>query len=209
MSFWRSMDVYTDHMVRYYEANGVALERIDNTGFMVGVAGTCYARRSEAFKGMLLLEHARGGWMNVYYGNLELIDAANAKWFAKVQDIYLRLQSLGRTYSFGNLPGQGNPYGFCSLGDGGALYTVINPSQAVRVIMLHLVQPLQRPLAAGRVQFRDDGFVPKLSGDTLTLGPEQMAVVGYGEYAHAKYDLGVQEDIVIPQHISKLDARFS
>jgi len=86
-NFWRSMDLYTDHMVRYFETAGVPLERIDNTGFMVGVAGTCYARRSEAFKGMLLLEHARGGWMNVYYGNLELIDAANAKWFARVQDI--------------------------------------------------------------------------------------------------------------------------
>jgi len=51
--------------------------------------------------------------------------------------------------------------------------------------------------------------VPKLSGDNLTLGPEQLAVVGYGEYAEARYDLGVQEDVVIPQHIRKLDAQFS
>jgi len=69
-------------MVRYFELAGVPIERIDNTGFMVGIAGTCYARRSEAFKSMLLLEHARGGWMNVYYGNLELINGANSKWFA-------------------------------------------------------------------------------------------------------------------------------
>src|SRR5260370_23208413 len=157
---------------------------------------------------MLLLEHARGGWMNVYYGNLELIDSAKASWFAKVQDIYFRLQSLGRTYSFGNLPGQGEPYGFCSLGDRGALYTVVNPSQAVRVAKLPRVQPLQPALAAGRVQFRDAGFAPKLSGDDLTLGPEQLAVVGYGEYAGAKYDLGVQEDLVIPRRIRQLEAQF-
>jgi hypothetical protein len=208
MNFWRSMDLYTDHMVRYFEAAGVPLERIDNTGCMVGVAGTCYARRTQAWKSMLLLEHARGGWMNVYYGNLELLDAAKASWFAKVQDIYFRLQSLGRTYSFGNLPGQGDPYGFCSLGTSGAFYTVANPSQAVRVVKLPRIQPLQPALAAGRVQFRDAGFAPNITGDDLTLGPEQLAVVGYGEYAEAKYDLGVQEDVVIPQHIRRLDAQF-
>jgi hypothetical protein len=88
-------------MVRYYEANGVPLERIDNTGCMFGVAGTCYARRTSAWQSMLLLEHARGGWMNVYYGNLELIDDAKARWFAKVQQLYFSLQSFGRTYPFG------------------------------------------------------------------------------------------------------------
>jgi hypothetical protein len=91
MNFWRSMDIYTDHMVRYYEANGVPLERIDNTGCMFGVAGTCYGRRTSAWKSMLLLEHARGGWMNVYYGNLELLDDEKAKWFATVQRLYFEL----------------------------------------------------------------------------------------------------------------------
>jgi len=207
-NFWRSMDFYTDHMVRYFEACGVPLERIDNTGFMVGVAGTCYARRTEAWQGMLLLEHARGGWMNVYYGNLELLDHAKARWFAKVQDMYFKLQSLGRTYSFGHLPGQGEPYGFCSLDARGSLYTVINPAQAVRRVKLHKVNQFQRPLTGGRIQFRDAGFGPKLSGDELTLGPEQLGVVGYGEYAGGKYDLGVQEDVVIPQDIQPLQADF-
>src|SRR5262249_33718616 len=63
-------------------------------------------------------------------------------------------------------------------------------------------------LTAGRVQFRDAGFAPKLSQDQLTLGPEQLAVVGYGEFAKAKYDLGVQEDVTIPQQIRPLDTRF-
>jgi hypothetical protein len=208
MNFWRSMDIYTDHMVRYFETAGVPLERIDNTGCMSGVAGTCYGRRAEAFKGMLLLEHARGGWMNVYYGNLELIDAANARWFAKVQGLYFKLQSLGRTYSFGNLPGQGEPYGFCSLDAQGALYTVVNPSQAIREMKLPRVQPPQPFLRSGRIQFRDAGFLPKLSADGLTLGPEQMAVVGYGEYAKGQYDLGVQDDVIIPRQIRRLDTRF-
>jgi hypothetical protein len=52
-------------------------------------------------------------------------------------------------------------------------------------------------LASGRLQFHDAGFQPRLSGAELTLDTEQLAVVGYGEYAKADYDLGVQEDVVI------------
>ncbi len=209
MNVWRSMDLYTDHMVRYYEANGVPLERIDNTGCMFGVAGTCYQRRTAAWKSMLLLEHARGGWMNVYYGNLELLDDLKARWFAKVQKIYFPLQSFGRTFPFGGLPGREEPGGFCSLDASGALYTVINPSQAVRVIRLPVLHRLQPTLASGRLQFRDAGFQPRLSGNEITLGPEQLAVVGYGEYAKPKYDLGVQEDVTIPGNISPLHGQCS
>lgn len=209
MNVWRSMDIYSDHMVRYYEANGVPLERIDNTGCMFGVAGTCYQRRTAAWKSMLLLEHARGGWMNVYYGNLELIDDAKAEWFAKVQKIYFPLQSFGRTFPFGELPGREQLGGFCSLDAKGALYTIVNPSQAVRVIRLPVLHRLQSPLVSGRLQFRDGGFKPRLSRDELTLGPEQLAVVGYGEYAKPKYDLGVQEDVMIPKEIRPLSGRCS
>jgi hypothetical protein len=209
MNFWRSMDMYSDHMVRYYEANGVPLERIDNTGCMFGVAGTCYQRRTAAWKSMLLLEHARGGWMNVYYGNLELLDESKAKWFAKVQKIYFALQSFGRTFPFGGLPGREEPGGFCSIDGNGALYIVVNPSQTVRVIRLPILHRLQSPLVSGRIQFRDAGFQPRLSGDEITLGPEQLAVVGYGEYSKRKYDLGQQEDVVIPSSIRALSAKCS
>jgi hypothetical protein len=208
MSFWRSMDFYSDHMVRYYEANGVPLERIDNTGCMVGVAGTCYGRRTATWKSMLLLEHARGGWMNVYYGNLELLDDAQAKWFAKVQSIFFGLQSFGRTYPFGGLPGKEEAYGFCAVSANGSLYTVVNPSQSVVRVKLPRVHRLQTATSAGRIQFRDAGFKPVLSQDEVLLGPEQLAVVGYGEYSMAKYDLGVQDDVVIPRTIRPLHAEF-
>lgn len=215
MNFWRSMDFYTDHMVRYYEANGVPLERIDNTGCMFGVAGTCYARRTSAWQSMLLLEHARGGWMNVYYGNLELIDDVNARWFAKVQRLYLSLQSFGRTYPFGGLPGRGEAYGFASVAADGSVYTVINPSQAIQVVNLPRLHRDQTDIRNGRVQFRDAGFEPMLSGPSsasevgrVTLGPEQLAVVGYGEYAKTKHDLGVQPDVSIPKSIHPLAAEF-
>jgi hypothetical protein len=206
VNFWRSMDIYTDHMVRYYEANGVPLERIDNTGCMFGVAGTCYGRRMSAWKSMLLLEHARGGWMNVYYGNLELIDDQQAKWFAKVQNLFFPLQSFGRTYPFGGLPGREKPYGFCSVSRNGSVYTVVNPSQFVQRINLPRVHALQGPLISGRILFRDAGFKPVLCRDAIVVGPEQLAVVGYGEYSKGNYDLGVQEDVLIPRRTEPLKA---
>src|SRR2546422_6550921 len=56
----------------------------------------------------------------------------------------------------------------CSVGEHGALYTVVNPSQAVRVVKLARVTEHQTALTAGRVQFRDAGFVPKLRSEEHT-----------------------------------------
>src|SRR5262249_22703452 len=39
--------------------------------------------------------------------------------------------------------------------------------------------------------------------------PEQLAVVGYGEYAKPKYDLGIQDDVTIPITIRHLDAQIA
>ena len=52
----------------------IPLERIDSTGFMIGNTGTNYYRKTSAWKGMLMLMIARGGWINTIYGNLEFLD---------------------------------------------------------------------------------------------------------------------------------------
>jgi len=39
-NFWRSVDIYSDHMVRRYEQSFLPLERIDSTAFMIGNTGT-------------------------------------------------------------------------------------------------------------------------------------------------------------------------
>ncbi len=64
---------------------------------MIGKTGTCYYRATNCWKGMLILELARGGWVNVYHGNLELLNNEDAKWFAKVQGIYYGLQKQDST----------------------------------------------------------------------------------------------------------------
>jgi hypothetical protein len=208
VNFWRSMDIYSDHMVRRYEQSFLPLERIDSTGFMIGNTGTIYYRRTNAWKGMLLLMAARGGWVNTVHGNLEFLDDEKATWFARVQNIYERLQAQGRTKTFGGIPGEVQPYGFGSMEPGGAIYTVVNPAQAVKEIELPALSRVHEGFGNGRVIFRDAGFMPLLRGNKVTLGPGQMAAVGFGRYATQQYDLGVQEDVQIPRAITAIEVSF-
>jgi len=207
-NFWRSMDIYSDHMVRRFEESGLPLERIDATSFMIGNTGTIYYRKTNAWMGMLLLEVARGGWVNTIHGNLEFLDDAKARWFARVQKLYAPLQATGRTKAFGGIPGDVQPYGFGSLDSAGAIYTVVNPAQFVQEIEMPLLSGVQEPLRGGRVIFRDAGFVPELTGDKIRLGPGQLAAVGFGRHAGPEFDLGVQEDVKIPRVIAPVDATF-
>jgi hypothetical protein len=208
MNFWRTLEIYSDHQARRYEQSGVPLERIDTTSFMPGKTGTIYRRAFAEWKGSLLLMLARGGWINTIYGNLELMSDADARWFARAQQLFLHLQSVGRIRSFGGIPGDVETYGFGALDSDGSVYVVVNPAQDVATIHLPLLSPEQRPLAQPRLLFRDAGFVPRLTSDTIQLGPGQMAMVGYGKYASDSYDFGVQQDVVIPRSIHPIPAEF-
>ncbi len=49
MDLWRSIDLYSDEMVRHFAfSGGVPLSRIDSTAFMIGDTGTNYHRRTSA-----------------------------------------------------------------------------------------------------------------------------------------------------------------
>ncbi|MDP4129335.1 MAG: hypothetical protein Q8939_04170 [Bacteroidota bacterium] len=202
MNIWRSADNYSDHMVRQFEFNGLPLRRIDNCAFMIGKTGTCYYRGIQAWKGMLILELARGGWMNVYHGNLELLNDADAKWFAKTQRLYHELQIQDKFSSFGEIPGSGKPYGFRASGLQGVVCTIVNPSQAMATVSLPVIAK------TSAVLYADGGYRPVLRGSQLSLGPEQLVVVGFDQYATDKYNLGRDESISIPVAISKINGDF-
>jgi len=208
MNFWRSVDIYSDHMVRRYEQSGLPLERIDSTGMMIGNTGTIYYRKTNAWQGMLWGMMARGGWVNTIHGNLEFLDAEKSRWFARAQHLFATLQAGGRTKTFGGVPGNVEPYGFGSLDAAGSVYTVVNPSQATQEITLPKLSRVQTPLGVGKIIFRDAGFEPILRGNRVTLGPGQMAAVGYGRYASPDVNFGIQQDVVIPQSIAPVGANF-
>jgi hypothetical protein len=208
MSFWRSVDIYSDHMVRSFDQAGVPLSRIDSTSVMLGNTGTNYRRRASAWRGSVLLMASHGGWINTIHGDLTFLSDADASWLAKVQSIYDPLQRAGLTKSFGGIPGDTYPYGFASLATDGALYTVVNPSQRTRSVRLPQLSPRQPPIGGGRILFADDGFAPELVGNTIRLGPGQLALVGLGHYADPAYDLGIERDVQIPRDIERLPVRF-
>jgi len=208
MNFWRSLDVYGDHMVRRFEDSGMPLERLDATSVMYGTTGTIYYRRTAAWKSGLLMMLSRGGWVNTLHGNLELIDDSMAAWMARAFKLYVPLLALGRTKTFGGIPGEIQPYGYASLDTDGALYTVVNPAQAVRSIELPRLSRAEPTYERGRVLFTDEGFRPELAGNSITLGAEQMALVGYGKYASAEYEMGSEHDVVIPKAIEPVAATF-
>ncbi len=189
LPFWRSKDIYSDHLVRHYLAQGFDRRVLDSASFMMGTTGTCYHRGAEAWKGMLALNLARGSWLNTWYGNLELLSDADAAWFARAQDLFWGLIGHGRQRLLGGLPGAGAIYGFHLADDVGALSAVVNPG------MVH--QQLELP-GPGRVLFCDAGDPPRMEGQRLRLGPGQMALIGHGARADARFDLGLEPDVVIP-----------
>jgi hypothetical protein len=208
MDFWRTLDIYSDHQARRYEQAGVPLERIDTTSFMPGKTGTIFSRGFAEWKGSLILMLARGGWINTTYGNLELMSDADRGWFARVQSLFLHLQSEGRIRTFGGIPGEAETYGFGALDSDGSVYVVVNPAQDIAKVEMPLLSAAQHSPGQGRVLFRDAGFVPRLSGGRIELGPGQMAMVGFGKYAAPAYEFGVEQDVVIPQAIRPVEAEF-
>jgi len=204
MNIWRSQDNYSDHQVSAFKAYGMPIRRIDNCAFMIGETGTCYYRGRNCWKGMLILELARGGWVNVYHGNLELLSDDDGKWFATAQGIFHELQKQDDTVTFGEIPGKGKPYGFYSSTKKGAVCTVINPSQEMATIELP-----SNDSPSHAILYADGGYQPKTDGKNITLGPEQLAVIGFGDYAQSKYNLGVDDTIQIPKTIDKLATNFT
>jgi hypothetical protein len=200
MNIWRSQDIYSDHQVREMACNGVPLARIDNCSFMIGQTGTCYKRGIKAWKSCLILNIARGGRLNVYHGNIDLLSDEDARWIAKVQHVFLPFEQNNGVSIIGGIPGNAETYGYRATSSDGEIYTVVNPSQSVREVML----PVNAGMKGGRILFTDKGFVPRIDKNILMLGPEQMAVVGYGKYDSKAYDLGCEQDVIIPQSEEEL-----
>jgi hypothetical protein len=200
--FWRSLDIYSDAMVFQYAANGIPLSRVDSSGFMIGNTGTIYRRGKAAWKGTMILSAARGGHVNTYYGDVALLNDTDGGWFAKVQSLYYPFQERDQIATFGDYPGTGRPYGFVARGVEGAVYTVVNPGPTAVDESLPL--PVDPKL---RLLFADSGFAPIAGNSSIRLGPGQMAVLGTGVYAEAKWDLGRQDDVAIPSSCEPLETR--
>jgi hypothetical protein len=204
MNFWRSKDIYSDHMVKQFAFNDIPLKRIDNSAFMIGTTGTCYYRRSQAWKGMLLLSLARGGWINTYYGNLDLLSNEDGEWYAKAQKLYYPFQQEDTISLLGGVPGNQDWYGYYAAGKKGNLTLLVNPSQEIRNVDLSFVKDQQK----AALLFHDAGFLPELAPNSIKIGPEQLLLIGYGEYSKPEYHLGIGDFVRIPSSINPISTNW-
>ena len=212
----RATDIETDAQVSHLEQRGVSLAHIFSAGFNTAPApagvtspGATSLPRGphRGWKGAFLVSMARGGWVNTISGGLDSMQSADARWMARVQKLFFAMQAQGHMHSFGDPPTSGQPYGFAGATKRGVVYVVVNSGQAVATLPLPRLAPNQ-PAGYGRVQFRDAGFSPELNGNNLTLGPGQMAMVGFGVFATQEFNFGVEQDVVIPRSIEPVDANF-
>ena len=209
-SLQRAIDIETDGQIRHDEQLGVSLAHILSFGFIAapaGAAGPNVPNLPRGWKGVFLLSMARGGWVNAFSGSFDPVQTADARWMARAQKLFFAMQAEGQMHSFGGPPSSGQPYGFAGVTPRGAVYVVVNPSQAIATLHLPALLRDHSP-GPGRLLFSDAGFSPELSGNDLTLGPGQMAVVGLGAYAAPEFNFGVQQDVVIPRSIEPVDADF-
>jgi len=175
------------------------------------------------WKDAFLLSMARGGWVNSIHGDLSLIQNGDARWMARAQRLFQEIENQGRLRSFGASAGSNEPYGFAASSARGSVYVVVNPGDATATLALPAPESSTRPGAtrtspfspsspssrtAGRLQFSDAGFAARLGGNSITLGPGQVAMVGYGAYAASAFDLGVEENAATARRVEPVDAHF-
>jgi hypothetical protein len=205
----QSIEIENDGRVRRFEQIGVPLRHIDAAGFtVIGIENSGHHAPLREWKGPFLLAMARGGWVNSIHGDLHRIQEVDAFWMARVQKLFFNLQAQGHIHSFGASPGSGQPYGFAATTRRGSVFVVMNPGLNAAQLALPPLASGQPIESVGRIQFRDAGFTPRLHGGAVTLGPGQMAMIGYGAYAQPAYNFGVEQDVVIPNSIQPVDADF-
>jgi hypothetical protein len=204
-NLWRALDIEGDQSVRRLEQSGLSLAQIESSGF---TATSNDGAGMRAWKGAYLLSMARGGWADSLHGDLSLIQKNDARWMSRVQRVFLALQEQGHMRSFGAPAGSDQAYGFTGFNAHGSVFVVVNPGSNATTVTLPLLGSESSGASTGRLQFSDAGFTPVLRGNSITLGPGQMAMVGFGSYAASSYDLGRQEDVVIPHNVEPVDADF-
>jgi hypothetical protein len=156
--FWRSVDLYSDHVVRYLNLGGIPLDRIDNCALMLGRTGTCYRRGSSGWLTAWLLSLARGGRVHVAMGNLEDIPQEALSTIAQLQLVFAE---AGCPEWIGGLPGKGEWFGYRTP----LLQTIVNPS--IESVRLTSSQSLCYADGASRID-----------ETTVLIGPGGVALFG-------------------------------
>lgn len=205
----RSIDAFQDHQVWCMAQNGFPFERVDDHGCMVGSTNTAFYQGRHGFRRTYLASLARGGQRDIYYGDPSLVSDADVRFISAARQLYFSAFRRGLTTSLqGGEPGLAFWHGTLTGGATAGLLYLVNGSCASQQIEIQLPG-----LREARVLFADDSLTLPLAVGAerllVELLPEQMAVIGLGEYADPTFELGVNGDSLQMRSMQPLSVTWS
>ena len=203
-NFFRSVDIYSDYMVRQYQQNGVPLRNIDNSGFMIGNTGTCYFRGKKGWKAELILAYSRGSGFQTFYGDLGLLTESDMLFWGEIHKIFYPISLFGKTYTFGGNPGKEEPYGYVTIGSNSAVISLSNPSQITKSIDL----PQNVYANHTKILFHDSGFTPTIENNSIKIGGEQVILLVTGDLAKSDHKITIDGDNKIAENTKPIKSKM-
>jgi len=197
-NFMQSIALFSDQMFWTFARNDVPISRIDNSQFMLSNTGTGFYRGKKDWKNMLVSTLAKRSMVQTYYGNIDLLNADDAGWMAKTQQLFYQMDTL---LLIGDYPYQAQPFYYHLKNKKGGLVYVVNPSQQVQNIQL----PEEYKDQSSHVLFSQKGHQNTISDNMVSVAPEQSVLIGFQEYAKQGYSLGEVDEFPVPNEIVPLE----
>ncbi len=204
----RNIDLFQDHQVWKMHAEGFPMRRVEDHGIIVGTTNTCFYRGRAGFRRSHLAQLARGGGRDMIYGDPSLLVDADLVYLRKARELFFDACNRQLTTRLaGGEPGVAPWHAFITGGGARGLCYVVNPQPSPQVVTISI--PC---LYDARLLFYDGVDRPAVQSQpdqlAIHLGPEQMALVGLGDYADAAWDLGAEADSNLPRGMRLAPIRF-
>lgn len=197
-SLARNIDLYQDRQVWKLHQSGFPLHRIEDHGAVMGLTNTAMYRGRTGVRRTHLGQLARGGRRDMLYGDPTVLTDDDVRAMQAARTLFADAFEHGLWTRF---VGPGEPgvhpwHAYLTGGGASGLLYLVNSSLQQQTIELPLLD-----LHAGRVLFHD-GRKPAIEVQpehlTVELGPEQLALMGLGTYADARWELPPERDVPPP-----------
>ncbi len=197
-SLARNTDLFQDRQVWKLHQSGFPLHRIEDHGAVMGGTNTAMYRGRTGFRRTHLGQLARGGRRDMLYGDPTVLTDDDVRAMLAARTLFFHAFEHGLWTRF---LGPGEPgvhpwHAYLTGGGASGLLYLVNSSLQQRIIEVPLLD-----VHRGRVLCHD-GQQPAVHVQpehlTVELGPEQMALIGLGTYADARWELPPERDVPPP-----------
>lgn len=192
-------DLYQDRNVWKMVQEGYPIHRIEDHGVIIGTTNTCHYRGREGFSRTHIGQLARGGRRDFYYGDPTLPTDDDLRRMKRARAVFFEAFDRGLATSFVG-PGEPGvaPWHCYICGEGHTgLACLVNSRLDPVTAEIGLAN-----LTTALVLFHDGVAPPDVQAQpdvlTVRLLPEQMALVGLGEFAEERFHIGSDRAAVEP-----------